>query len=576
MRDGLRRIQSLRNLHQPTAAVGLTLLAACGGSGGSSVDNSAPSEPPSAPPPPASRLFSDVTATSGLDVAYGFVRTLSNPEVETILPSGVAAGDVDNDGNVDLLIVRGDARPNLLYRNLGNLRFEDIAPAAGLAYTKSAGENYRHGSPALADLDGDGDLDLILPGLDGDPTRVYRNDGSGSFSDVSEGSGLDTMASRFSFSPALGDYDLDGDLDLMLGHWGSARDFKNPGDIEHLWRNDTDASGIRFSSVSVAAGLSPSFITSTDPLITQRAFDYAFAPSFARIDDDEYPDILIVADFNFSQVFINERDGTFRNATDYAVIIDGNGMGSAVGDYDGDGDLDWFVSSIRATGEDIPEHLSQRGNRLYRNDMGSFNDATFEAGVGDGGWGWGSCFADLDNDGHLDIYHTNGWPQFDQYGGFSSDTSRAFMSQGDGTFVDNASDLGLDDTREGRGIVCADFDNDGDIDLLQLHRDTDNSVTLYANASNTGNSYVTVKLRGLAPNTAGVGARITVTAGGRDQMREVVLGSNFASHNPTIQHFGLGSDDFIDVLTVHWPDGEETVMTGIDANQHLEVSHPGR
>ena len=547
--------------------------ASCGG-GGSGGGPPAPVAAPSPPPPAAS--FRDATPSSGIAFTVGFSGTMSNDEIPVILPSGAAAGDVDGDGRTDLLVVRGDLGPNLLYRNLGGMQFEDIAPASGIAYTKSATENYRHGSPALADLDGDGDLDVLLPGLDSDPTMVFANDGSGAFTDVTAGSGLDAMASEFTFSPAFGDYDMDGDLDLLLGHWGTPRDFSNPGETEHLWRNDSDAGGIRFTPVTQAAGLSQAFIASDDPLITQRNFDYAFAPTFAKVDDDALPDILLVADFNFSHVFMNNGDGTFRNATDYAVIKDGNGMGSAVGDYDGDGDLDWFVSSIRATGENIPDELSQIGNRLYRNDDGVFNDATSDAGVADGGWGWGSSFVDFDNDGDLDIYQTNGWPRFDQYGGFPTDTTRAFVSNGDGTFDEDAAGLGMEDSEEGRGVVCADFDDDGDMDLLLLHRNPINAATLWENTTDNGAGYLGVVLRGLPPNTAAVGARITASVDGRELMREVTLGSNFASHNPVRQLFGLGESSFVDRLVVDWPDGEQTTMTGVDANRYIEIAHPRR
>lgn len=548
------------------------LAAACsgGGSTGSSIPASAP------PPPPVEPLFVDATTGSGIEFTVGYLGTMSNDEIPIILPSGVAAGDIDGDGLVDLLVVRGDAGPNLLYRNLGGLRFEEQAELAGIAYTRSATSNYRHGSPALADLDGDGDLDLLLPGLDSDPTMVFANDGAGVFSDVTAGSGFEAMSSEFSFSPALGDYDLDGDLDLLLGQWGTPRNFSSPGETEHLWRNDSDGSGIRFTSVSDAVGISAPFITSSDPLITQRNFDTAFTPTFARIDDDAHPDILLVADFNFTHVFANNGDGTFSDSTDYAVITDGNGMGSAVGDYDADGDLDWFVSSILATGDDVPDMLSLIGNRLYRNDLGSFNDVTSSAGVADGGWGWGSCFADLDSDGHLDIYQTNGWPAFAVFGGFPTDTTRVFMSDGNGAFTDDAARLGLADSEEGRGVVCTDLDGDGDVDILLLHRNATNAATLWENTTDGAANYLAVSLLGLAPNTAGVGARITISAGGRDQTRDVLLGSNFASHNDTVQVFGLANISFVDNVAVDWPDGETSVITGVDANQHLRVTHPQR
>ena len=490
-------------------ALGLLFFAwGCGGGGGGApIPPPAPPTAPAPPPPPqeAESAFTDVTERSGIAFTVGFADEMRNVEVPVTVPSGAAAGDYDRDGDVDLFIVRGDLGPNLLYRNDGDLRFSDVAADAGVAYTKPGMRTYRHGSPALADLDGDGDLDLLLPGLDGDPTLVYSNDGDGTFTDVTLGSGLDRMSAAYSMSPALGDYDLDGDLDLALGHWGTPRDFVGGvGDTEHLWRNDSVAGRIRFTSVSVEAGIAPSVVLSPDPRISLREFDPTFTPTFARIDADAYPDLLMVSDYNHSQVFLNNGDGTFRNATDFDVIVDGNGMGSAVGDYDGDGDLDWFVSSILATGDDVPSHLSTLGNRLYRNDDGVFVDATDVAGVADGGWGWGSCFIDFENDGDLDIYHTNGWPQFDEYGGFSRDASRAFVSDGEGRFRDSAESLGLADREQGRGVVCADFDNDGDVDILLLHANDANAATLYRNDAD-GNKLPRGAVAGPSPQLVGGG-----------------------------------------------------------------------
>ena len=141
-------------------SIGLVIavcLAAC--SGGSSGSGSVTSTPP--PPPPPAAAFTDATATSGISFTHGFSGPLTVNEVDLIVPNGVAAGDYDGDGDIDLFVVRGDVGPNLLYRNMGGMRFEEIAAGAGVALTKSATENYRHGSPAFVDLDGDDDLDLL-------------------------------------------------------------------------------------------------------------------------------------------------------------------------------------------------------------------------------------------------------------------------------------------------------------------------------------------------------------------------------------------------------------------------------
>ena len=497
---------------------------------------------------------------------------------------GVAAGDYNNDGWVDLFIVRGDIGPNLLYRNERDGTFEDVAADAGLAYTKSATENYRNSGPGFADMDGDGHLDLFIGGLEGDPAKIYRNKGDGTFEDVTAGSGLEAMNARYTLSSAFGDYDLDGDLDMFLGHWGTQREVGAQVNTENLWQNVTEGGVIRFADVSLASGISPSIIDD-DPQESfgePNRYDFSFSPTFAQITNDRYPDLVIASDFRTSRYYTNDGDGTFTDATDRDVIIDRNGMGSTLGDYDGDGDLDWFVSSVWTDPAVRTEQFFTVGNRLYRNDGGEFADVTEEAGVRDGSWGWGSCFADFDNDGDLDIYHTNGWPpkeHFTAYN-FDTDTSRLFLSDGEGVFTELSQEAGIVDHERGHGIVCGDFDNDGDVDIFQMHRNEVNAGTLWRNDL-SGINYLRVKLNGRAPNTAAAGARITLTVNGEDQLREIMIGSNFTSQNPLVQVFGLGSYSQAN-LTVEWPpddqdpDGQTTTMNNVEANQLLTIEHPLR
>ena len=528
--------------------------------------------------------FTDATSGSGINFMREY-RVEDDPE--GLMPpaqdadarefaGGVAAGDYDNDGLVDLLVARGDIGPNLLYRNVGNNTFEDMAEEAGVALTKSADENHKHSAPGFADMDGDGNVDLFLGSIEGDPAKIYKNNGDGTFTDVTAGSGLETMNARYTLSSAFGDYDLDGDLDMFLSHWGTARP-KNedwPYSTENLWRNDTKDGVIRFVDVSLSAGIAETIIDD-DP---QGSFggdghDYTFSPSFARITDDRYPDIVVAGDFRTSRYDTNDGDGTFSDATDRDVIIDGNGMGSALGDYDGDGDLDCFVSSIWTDPKDDGSQDFQHGNRLYRNDGGVWSDATEEAGVRDGSWGWGSCFADFDLDGDLDLYHTNGWVPgvWEEYN-FDTDASRLFISDGAGVFTEMAQEAGIVDTERGHGIVCGDLDNDGDVDVFLMHRNESNAGTLWRNDTNLRN-HLRVKLNGHSPNTAAAGARITVTANGEDQMREIIIGSNFTSQNPLVQVFGLGDNSQADI-TVEWPDGKTSTMDNVAADQLITIYHP--
>ena len=517
--------------------------------------------------------FTDVTADSGIAYRHGFRNPTPASEPEEF-GGGVASGDFDGDGRIDLFVVRGDIGPNLLYRNLGGNVFEDVAEAAGVSYTKSADENHRHSGPVFADMDGDGDLDLFVGGIEHDPGFLFRNEGDGTFVDITAGSGLDTVASRYTLSAAAGDYDLDGDLDLFLTHWGTPREVGDHVDTEHLWRNDTAGGVIRFTDVSLAAGIAPDIIR-PDPVNSfgGAGYDYTFAPTFVRIDDDRFPDLVVTGDFRTSMFYLNNGDGTFRDATDRSVIVDRNGMGAALGDYDDDGDLDWFVTSIWSTPDDDGEQFFELGNRLYNNAGGLFVDVTEAAGVHDGGWGWAACFADFDNDGALDIYHTNGWIEPFEPSRFDRDPSRLFVSGGDGRFAEGASAAGIADTERGYAAVCADFDDDGDIDVFQAHRGTENSATLWRNDT-TGNNYLKVRLEGRAPNTEAAGARIRASFGGRELLREIVIGSNYTSQNPAEQVFGLGDATSVDTLEVEWPDGATTTRTDVASGQTLVIEHP--
>ncbi len=553
-------------------AFGLPLgLPGCGGGGGG--------EPTPVPvvPPPVQMQFMNVTNDTGISFVHGIDGGATTmPE---LFGGGVAAGDYDGDGDVDLYVVRGDLGANLLYRNDGGNRFVDVADAAGVASTKPGGDAYRHSGPTFADVDGDGDLDLFIGGLEGDPNILFSNNGDGTFTDVTAGSGLDGMAAANTISAAFGDYDLDGDLDLMLAHWGTPRPLAmngGRGDTESLWRNDSDPTGIRFSSVSEAAGVAPAVIAGVGGLVDFGSdsldYDYSFTPTFARMDDDTYPDLLVVSDFGNSRQFMNNGGAgggfAFSDVTDLTVIIDRNGMGSAVGDIDNDGDLDWFVTAIFGAGETV-------GNRLYVNDgQGVLEDLTVNAGVADGGWGWAACFADFDLDGNLDIFHTNGWNNPNAVDDFENDRSRLFISQGNGTFVEDSLTLGMTDTQQGRSVVCADFDSDGDVDIFMTNRGLANSGAFWENTgAGNGNRSLTVKLVGAAPNTEAANARIYVTVGGITQMREVLIGNNFTSQNPTEQVFGLGSATAADEVRIEWPDGGTETYSNVAAGR-VSYSEP--
>ncbi|MDA1302619.1 MAG: CRTAC1 family protein, partial [Proteobacteria bacterium] len=514
----------------------LIALAGCGGGGG----GGGTTPPPGGGNPPTASVepeFTDATDTAGLpDEVYQFAG--GEPSTNA---SGLAAGDYDADGDIDLYVTMGSNGRNRLYQNQGDGTYLDVAAAAGVDL------EHNGAGPALADYDGDGDLDLFVGAIEGDPTYLMRNDG-GVFTDVTATSGL-VITRPNTYSVAFGDYDQDGDLDIAMAHWGYSQE---PANTETLWRNNGDGT---FENVSIPSGVHEFLVRSSN---TPGVWDSSFTPNWSDIDGDGDIDLLIAEDFGVSQVLINNGDGTFSNGTDRDVITDDSGMGAAVGDYDNDGDMDWFVTSIHGEFTGLP---SQTGNRLYRNNgNGVFEDVTEAAGVRQGYWGWGACFADFDNDGHLDIFHVNGWPEN------SEDHPVVFYhSNGDGTFTERAEVVGLTDTGMGRGVACYDADRDGDLDIT-LTNVGRGHLRHFRNITDNDHHYLSVRLQSNTANRHGVGAWITVTTDDLTQVREVRAGNNYVSQNPIEAHFGLADATTADV-EVRWPNGSVLSVTGVAADQ---------
>lgn len=546
------------------AALG-SVLSACGG-GDSTTPTVGPIGGGPTPTPPVSTAtlpagpntsFSDQTAVMQIVHDFGFSAGL-NPMVAQFA-GGAAAGDIDNDGDIDVFVARGDLGPNLLYINQGGATFLESAAAAGLAFSLGGTSNGSHSGPTFGDLDGDGDLDLVMGGLEGGPMKLFANDGTGHFSDATAGSGFDLATSLQTISIALGDYDADGDLDVLMAHWGTARNPTMPGETETLWRNDSTPGSMSFTPVSATSGIAGLLAFDLPQGVLGPNFDYTFAPGFADIDGDRDLDILMVSDFRGSRVLINNGNGTFSGAT--FTPDDENGMGAAIGDFDNDGDFDWFVSSIN-------------GNRLFENLGGASFARNSASGVEPGGWGWGSCFADFNADGWLDIYQTNGWeagkdPSASNY---VNDATRLWMNAGDGTFADAAQASTIAETDQGRGVICDDFDNDGDVDAILLTAEPTGAAYYWQNDLADGNS-IKVRLRGKAPNTFAVGAIIQLTIADTVQSRMVAVNSNFTSHNSTDQIFGMGPNTS-GGLRVIWPDGSETIEANVAAGEIIEITQP--
>ena len=239
--------------------------------------------------------------------------------------------------------------------------------------------------------------------------------------------------------------------------------------------------------------------------------------------------------------------------------------------------------------DDIERELF--GNRLYRNDgNGLFSGYSILSGISNGGWAWGACAADFDNDTLLDIFHVNGWVE-GPLGEFATDQVRFYHALGNMDFEERASEVGLDDNGQGRGVACFDMERDGDIDIVisnNAREDTGGraidiftpevggeNIVLFRNDSINQNNYLSIRLLGAGTNTYGIGAHIAVVVpSGNRQVREMGGSNNFVSHNPFEVHFGLGEQEQAEV-TVTWPDESISVET-VESNQQVVISHPNR
>lgn len=486
--------------------------------------------------------FSNLTDAAGFHLLHGYEEV--PPPLAWRVAGGVAAGDFNNDGWVDLYLERGNIGANLLYKNKGDGTFEEMGIRAGVALS-----NYLGSGPLFFDYNGDGWLDLLLGSIDNSGIRVFKNETNETFTEVSASLNIHTQLNTQSAS--AGDFNGDGFLDLFLSHWYA------PTNQEHLWQN---IGGNSFLSADEAVGLH-----SIDPTAIN---DFSFTSNFTDINLDGHPDILISADFGTSQIWLHDAQQHFTNTTN-TVISDENGMGSAIGDYDNDGDLDWFVSSI-FDGDGVTEgNWGTSGNRLYRNyGDGSFEDVTEQAGVRMGDWGWGSSFADLNNDGFLDLVHVNGWPQGSAQ--FHHDTTKIFINNGHGQFEERFASLNLVDTGQGRGLVCFDYDRDGDIDIFISNYEQ--LPSLWRNDGGNQQNWLTIKPQWKAPNVAAVGAFIKIFHNGQQQVREIRCGSNYVSQNPMEAHFGLGTVSEVDSIRIRWPDNSIQLIRNVAVNQFLKVA----
>ena len=524
--------------------------------------------------------FTDVGTQSGLTqpMVYGTPGQVTY--IVESMGGGCAFIDYDNDGWMDLFLLGGrtlDGTPpgsgNRLYHNNRDGSFTDVTAKAGLADPGWAV------GVCIGDYDNDGFEDLFLTYYG--HNRLYHNNGDGTFTDVTSKAGLLHIGNRFGAGCTFLDYDRDSHLDLFVSNYvdfdlASAPKPSTlvatcsyqgvavycgprglPLPVHALYHNNGDGT---FTDVSRASGI--------DSVRTS----YGLTAVALDIDEDGWPDIYVAADSTPSLLFMNNRDGTFREEAllrGLAVSGDGQamaGMGIAPGDYDLDGHLDIFTT-----------HYQVQSSGLYHSTgKGDFDDVSTTAGVGAERRfvSWGAGMFDLDNDGWPDIFYVTGnvYPELERV--FSKFPARSqpivFRNLGNGKFAQLGQEAGLALTARhcSRGCAFGDFDNDGDLDILVMNQNEPPS--LIRNDAPTGNHWLKVRLEGTKSNRSGIGARVLVRYGGKVQAQEVMSQSSYCSVNDPRLHFGLGLATSADV-EVRWPSELVESFKSVAANQLITL-----
>lgn len=537
-------------------------------------------------PPAASVSFSftNVGREAGLDSSTVFGGATSNKYLLETTGTGLAFIDFDNDTWLDLFIVNGStlegfapdrAPTNHLYRNKGNGKFEDVTARAGLGAS-----GWGQGA-CVGDYDNDGYDDLFVSYWG--QNRLYRNRRDGTFSEVTRAAGLRNDRTRWGTGCAFLDYDRDGYLDVFVANYI---------DLD-LATAPTPESGLcRYKGVQVACG-PPGLRGGKNALyhnrgngrfedvsdkagITSASGTYGLGVSTLDFDNDGWVDLYVANDSNPSALYRNNHDGTFTDIgirAGCAFSQDGKpqaGMGVAIGDYDRNGTMDIFKTNFAGD-----------TSTLYANTGdGSCEDKTFAAGIGvNTRWlGWGTAFVDLDHDGWLDLFLTNGhvYPEVIQLKTEAGYKQRklVYRNLGNGRFLDVSERLGAPVTtpKAGRGAAFADFDNDGAVDVAITN--VNDLPDLFRLTSDPANHWITLKLVG-TPNQNAIGARVRLVAGGAEQWQEVRGGGSYLSQNDFRIHFGVGAAERVDRIEVRWPDGRKETWTDVPVDRFHTLKQGG-
>jgi hypothetical protein len=527
-----------------------------------------PAEPQPADAVP--QWFADVAAERGLDFVHdaGPTGSYFMPQV---MGSGAALFDFDGDGRIDILLLQSGGpkgAKNCLFHQEAGGRFRDVSAGSGLDF---AGYNL---GVAVGDVNNDGRPDVVITQYRG--VRLFRNDGGGKFTDVTKEAGLDNP--HWGTSAAFFDYDRDGWLDLVVVNYvdydpswhcagaGGKPDFCNPnqfaGTVTRLFHNK-GPKGVRFEDVTLASGLG----AVPGPGLGVACADF---------DGDGWPDLLVANDGQPNRLWINRRDGTFaEEATARGVAYNSQGqaqanMGVAVGDVDGDGLADVFIS-----------HLTEEMHTLWgQGPRGLFRDRTAAAGLASPRWrgtGFGTVLADFDHDGAPDLAVVNGRVARGRAGGVGetfwgryAERNQLFANAG-GRFRDLSAEQSAFCGKPGvyRGLACGDVDGDGALDLLVT--EVAGRARLYRNVVPRRGHRLLVGAIDPALHRHALGAEVVVKAGARRWVGAINPGLSYLCSHDARAHFGLGGAGRVDAIEVRWPDGRREAFPGRAADQAVEL-----
>jgi hypothetical protein len=559
-------------------------------------DGGAPGPTPALVPRSAEPIyFADISRAAGL---AAIKQSTGAEEVDYVVDAKGAGGawlDYDGDGDPDLYLGQGgypgktrEGPPDQLLRNDGDPDRDGVPTFTDVTETAGLGDRLRTYGVAVADYDNDGDPDIYLTNWG--PNKLYRNMGDGRFTEIGQASGV--ADERWSVTGVWGDPDRDGDLDLYVTNyvefdferypargeqpagdtkrcmWHGLEIYCGPRNLEpaadSYYRNDGDPDGDgipNFTEAIHEVGLA-----------TEEHF-YALSAHFFDADNDGDDDLYVANDSVQNSFFLNRGDGTFEDLSILAGLAyseqghEQAGMGISTGDYDGDGLLDLVVTNF-----------SHEHDTLYRNEGDLlFTDVSYVAGLGTPSYlttGFGAAFIDVDHDGREDllIAHGHVYPQVDAHdmGVSFKQQNGVFRNRGDGTLADVSQDAGpgLAIVKSSRAVLPVDLEGDGDIDILFTN--LSDSPDLLRNDGSVG-AWLQVRLEGRSSNRDGIGARVTLEAAGRTQIREIRRTSLYEGSTLPIAHFGLGGADVVERLEVRWPSGAVSVDERIPVNRRLTI-----